>query len=469
MDTKVVKALAEIVGEQYVSTRKDVLLTYSHSASAGYDGAMPEVVVRPGSTEEVSEIVKLANKYKIPLTPRAGGTSLQAEVIPKKGGIVVELLRLKEITLFEDLRSVRVGAGVTFGQLDKFLDHHDLWVPVYPESSLACTVAGNILVNGAGPGSTKYGSIAEMVLGFTVVLPNGEIIQTGSEANPNAPGPYLRYSFGPDITGLFIGSLGIFGIITAVSVKTYKRMRYFDYNTYGFETAEQAERFIVELKQNDVNILFGSLYEGQILEFFMEMLGEEYNIPETDWPPYTVSAIIGHVREDVMKSDAAFARDLCEKLGGFVINVQELPQGEWDNRLWTFARASYAHGWHWRTLYHHHTPTHWHHVIAKIWEGLDKFGILGHTAGFATGHSSFNFYPHLYFDPADREDEEKVRAMHEWLASNVFSVGAVPFKIAPYWFKDVPEMDVYLELVKRIKEHLDPNNILNPHILGGED
>ncbi|MHA1771691.1 MAG: FAD-binding oxidoreductase [Candidatus Thorarchaeota archaeon] len=469
MDKKIVDEIAAIVGEEYVSTRQDVLLTYSQSASTGFDGAMPDLVVKPGSTEEVAAIVKLANRYKIPVTPRSGGTSLQGEVIPKYGGIVIELLRLKEITLFEDLRSVRVGAGVTFGQLDKFLNHHGLWVPVYPESSLSCTVAGNVVVNGAGPGSSKYGSIAEMVLGLTVVLPTGEIIKTGSEGNPNAPGPYLRYSFGPDITGLFIGSLGMFGIITTISVKTYKRMKFFDYNTYGFETAEQAERFIHELKQNDVNTLFMSLYEGQILDFFMEMLGEEYGIPKYDWPPYTVSLIIGHVRKDVMQSDAAMAREICENLDGFVINIPEFPRGEWEDRLRTFARASYAHGWHWRILYHHHTPMHWHYVIEKIWEGLDKFGILGQTAGFATGHASFNFYPHLYFDPADKEDEEKVRAMHTWLAEQVFKVGAVPFKIAPYWFKDVPEMTDYLNLVKRMKKEMDPNNILNPHILGGEE
>ncbi|MHA1652741.1 MAG: FAD-binding oxidoreductase [Candidatus Thorarchaeota archaeon] len=468
MDPKLVKELEDIVGEEYVSTRPDVLLTYSHSASTGYDRRIPGAVVKPGSTEEVAEILKVANKYKIPVTPRSGGTSLQAEAIPEEGGLVVELLRLKEITLFEDLRSVRVGAGVTFGQLDKFLNQHGLWVPVYPESSLACTVAGNVVVNGAGPGSTKYGSIAEIVMGLTVVLPTGEIIQTGSEGNPNAPGPFLRYSFGPDITGLFIGSLGMFGIITSVSLKVYKRMKHFDYNTYGFQTHEQAQRFMIEMKNNEINVLFASFYEGQILQFFMEMLGEEYGISKTDWPPYTVSVVIGHVREDIVRSDAALARELCEKLGGYVINVPELPRGEWEDRFRTFARASYAHGWHWRILYHHHTPSHWRRVIDVIWEGLDKFGLLGHTAGFATGHASFNFYPHIYFDPADKEDEGKMRQMHSWLAKRLFEVGAVPFKIAPYWFRDVPEMNEYLRLAKRIKKELDPNNILNPRVLGGE-
>ncbi|MHA1576018.1 MAG: FAD-binding oxidoreductase, partial [Candidatus Thorarchaeota archaeon] len=385
MDQQVVSQLTEIVGEEYVSTRKDVLLTYSTSASTGYDAVIPSAVVRPGTTQEVSEIIKLANKHKITVIPRSGGSSLQGEVIPKKDSLVVELMRLNDIKIFEKLSSVKVGAGVTFGMLDKYLNKFDKWVPIYPESSLVCTVAGNVVVNGAGPGSSVYGCIAEMVLGLEVVLPNGEVIQTGTEANPNAPGPFLRYAFGPDLTGLFIGSLGTFGIITSVSVKIFKRMHFFNYETYGFETAKQAEDFLDLLKRNDVNSIFASIYEGRILEFFLDMLGEEYGIPPTQWSPFTISATIGRVREDQMKSDAAKAKELCESLGGQVIGVHELPKGEWQDRMRTFARSSYAHGWHWRILYHHQTPSNWHRSVEEIWDVMDKYGLLGHTAGFQSG------------------------------------------------------------------------------------
>ncbi|TFG07843.1 FAD-binding oxidoreductase [Candidatus Thorarchaeota archaeon] len=465
MDQKIVSELAAIVGDDYVSTREDVLLTYSHSASIGYDGVMPGAVVRPANTQEVSEVLQVANKYKIAVTPRSGGSSLQGEVIPREGGLVVELMRLDEITLFKKLRSVRVGAGVTFGMLDKYLNQYDLWVPIYPESSLVCTLAGNVAVNGAGPGSSSYGCIAEMVLGLEVVLPDGTIIQTGSEANPDAPGPFLRYAFGPDITGLFIGSLGALGIITRVSVKTFKRIRNFHYETYGFETAEQAERFLLELRENDVQAVFASIYEGRILEFFMDMLGEEYGIPKYEWPTFTVSVTLGRLREDQLASDVEKAAEICEKLGGHVIGISELPRGEWDDRMRTFARSSYAHGWHWRILYHHQTPTNWHRSVETIWDVMDEFGLLGHTAGFLTGHSSYNFYPHLYFDPEDAEEEEKVRAAHAELSKRLFKTGAVPFKLAPYWLEDVPEMDRYLRFIHEIKNLLDPNGIMNPGVI----
>lgn len=467
MDTSFVQALVDIVGEEFVSTRADVLLTYSVSASIGYDRVVPGTVVRPASTEEVSQILKLANKHKIPVTPRSGGSSLQGEVIPQEDGLVIDLLRLDSVQLFKDLRSVRVGAGVTFGVLDKYLNQHKLWVPVYPDSSLVCTVAGNVAVNGAGPGSGVQGCIAELVLGLEVVLPNGEVIQTGTEANPNAPGPFLRYAFGPDITGLLIGSLGAFGIITAVSIKTFKRMEHFYYQSYGFDTAEGAERFLSELRHNDVSIPMAAIYEGRILEFFLDMIGEEYGIPQTEWPPFTVSATIGRIRKDQLDSDIKMAESICMELDGRVVGVPELPQGEWEDRMWTFVRSSYVHGWWWMMLYHHQAPTNWHRSVEEIWNVMDKYGILGQTAGFLTGGRSYNFYPQLYFDPVDREEEEKVREAHRELSQRLFKTGAVPFKLARYWVEDVEEMKPYLQFIKNLKQNIDPNGIMNPGILGG--
>ncbi|TFF84555.1 FAD-binding oxidoreductase, partial [Candidatus Thorarchaeota archaeon] len=295
MDRRIVDQLVKIVGGDYVSTRRDVLLTYSQSASMAVDPVMPGAVVKPKNTEEVSQVLQVANKHDIPVTPRSGGSSLQGEVIPKADGLVVELLRLDKIKLHRELRSVTVGAGVTFGALEKHLSKQDLWLPVYPESALACTVAGNVAVNGAGPGSSLFGCIGELVLGIEVVLPDGRIIQTGTEANPHASGPYQRYAFGSDITGLLIGSLGGFGIITKVSMKVMRRMRYFDYCTYGFETPEQAERFLIEVRENDINGLFVSIYDGDVIGLFMDMLGDELGIPKTEWPRRTVPMTIGRV------------------------------------------------------------------------------------------------------------------------------------------------------------------------------
>ncbi|MFW9810310.1 MAG: FAD-binding oxidoreductase [Candidatus Thorarchaeota archaeon] len=467
MNKELVQELSNIVGKENISTRKDVLLGYSTSASMSYEPVLPGAVVRPGTTEEVAGVLRIANKYKIAVTPRSGGSSLQGEVIPQPGGLVVELMRLDEITLYKDLRSVTVGAGITFGKLDKYLNKHDLWVPFYPGSSLVATLAGCVAVNGAGFGSGVYGCIAELVMGLEVVLPDGTIIQTGSEANPHAPGPFLRYSFGPDITGLFIGSLGSFGIITKVSLKTHKRMRYMDYNTYGFSEVEKAERFLLELKQKDINAVWVAIYEGRILEFFLDMVGEEYGVPQHEWPTFTVSVAVGRIREDQLQSDMEAAKDACRQLDGYVIGIKELPKSEWEDRMRELARSSYVHGWHWRILYHHQTPINWHKSMEVLWAVMDEYGILGHTAGFQSGHASYNWYPQLYFDPQDREEELKIREAHRDLSQRLFKTGAVPFKLSGYWKDAIEGMDNYMAFLKQIKSMIDPNNIMNPGVLGG--
>ncbi|MFW9919786.1 MAG: FAD-binding oxidoreductase [Candidatus Thorarchaeota archaeon] len=467
MNSDIVDKLTTIVGIENISTREDVLLTYASSASMAKMPIKPGAVIRPKNVDEVKEILRIANAYKINVTVRSGGTSLQGEVIPHPDGLVIEMLRFNEITLFEDLRSVRVGAGVTYGELDKFLSQHGLWVPVTPESALGCTIAGNTAVNGAGPGSSLFGCTGDLILGLEVVLPISEVIQTGTEASPYAPGPFLRYAFGVDLTGLFIGSLGSLGVITSVSLKVFKRMEYFYYNTYGFETHEAAERFLIELKNWDVNAVFASIYEGPVLELFMEMLGDEYGIPPMEWPHRTVSMTIGRTREDMMQSDAVKANELCEELGGKILGIEELPKGEWDGRLWTFVRACYAHGWHWRTLYHHQTPMNSHRSVEEISKVMDKYGFLGHTAGFLTDHSSTNMYPHLYFDPVDSEDERKIVDAHDELAVTLFKTGAVPFKLAPFWKDKMDGTETYMALLEKLKNAIDPNDIMNKGVLGG--
>ena len=98
---------------------------------------------------------------------------------------------------------------------------------------------------------------------------------------------------------------------------------------------------------------------------------------------------------------------------------------------------------------------------------MDKHGFLGHTAGFATGHASMNMYPHLYFDVQDKEEEEKIRVAHQELAKALFRTGAVPFKLASFWKDAMEGMDDYLAFLRLLKKTIDPDEIMNPRVLGG--
>lgn len=98
---------------------------------------------------------------------------------------------------------------------------------------------------------------------------------------------------------------------------------------------------------------------------------------------------------------------------------------------------------------------------------MDKYKFLGHTAGFQTGHSSMNMYPHLFFDSQDKEEEQKIVEAHGEIAKNLFRSGAVPFKLAEFWKDAIEDMDNYMTFLKLIKNTIDPNNIMNPGVLGG--
>jgi hypothetical protein len=168
------------------------------------------------------------------------------------------------------------------------------------------------------------------------------------------------------------------------------------------------------------------------------------------------------VREEQLESDILAVEQICKQVGGHIIGIRELPKGEWNDRMRELARSSYVHGWHWRILYHHQTPSQWHKTLEELWPIFDEFGVLGHSAGFQSDHASYNYYPQIFYDPQDKDEENRARAAHKELSKRLFKTGAVPFKLAPYWEDGITDMELYFDFLRNLKNAVDPNNILNP-------
>ncbi|HEX9076230.1 MAG TPA: FAD-linked oxidase C-terminal domain-containing protein [Anaerolineae bacterium] len=179
-----------------------------------YDGSIergrPDLVVFPRTAEHVSGIVKIANREGMPFQPRGAGTGLSGGTVADQGGITIVMTRMKKIQIDPpNLRAV-VQPGVVNHDLSLAAAPYGLYYVPDPSSQKACTIGGNVAENAGGPHCLAYGVTTNHVLGLQVVLPNGDIIETGSAAL-DAPGY--------DLTGIFVGSEGTLGIVTSIIVR----------------------------------------------------------------------------------------------------------------------------------------------------------------------------------------------------------------------------------------------------------
>lgn len=214
--------IENVLGTDYVSDKDFMKAAYSRNVDPAFPDRLADIIVRPETTEEVSEIAKIANKYKMVMVPRGGGADLVGGAATA-GGILIDLTRMnKIIEVDEDNFYCVVECGITWGDLVSHLHQRGLTTGVLgPGSGYSATIGGGLSNSTAGFGSSKYGLVPDICLGVEVVLPNpeGTIIRTGSAANKYAK-PFCRYGVAPDFTGLFMGDVGTMGIKT----KAYLRL-----------------------------------------------------------------------------------------------------------------------------------------------------------------------------------------------------------------------------------------------------
>jgi glycolate oxidase len=211
---QVVEELRKIVGERYVVFGDpEKLEAYSHDEVAEKEYAhMPEALVRPISAEEIAAVMKLANREKIPVTPRGAGSGLSGGAVPIHGGIVLLMDRMNRILEIDrDNMMIAVEPGVVTNEINQVLKEYGLFYAGYPMSLETCFVGGNVAENAGGGKAVKYGVTARYVIGLEVVTPTGEIVQLG--------GKLVKDVTGYNMIGLMVGSEGTLGIFTKVILK----------------------------------------------------------------------------------------------------------------------------------------------------------------------------------------------------------------------------------------------------------
>lgn len=267
--------LEDAVGAENVSTKKSERAVYSVDyfwlsrkwQDAGEDGPMPDVIVRPGSAEEVSKVMKIASYYRIPVTTWGGGSGSQGGALPVAGGIVLDIKRMDKLIELDTVAgTVTCETGMIFATLEDYCNEKGYSVMHLPSCMTCCTVGGALAHNGIGILSTKYGKMDDMCLNLEVVLPNGDIINTL---------PVPKHSSGPNLIPIFVGSEGTLGIMTKCTFKIVRQPEVRIHHAFLFSdihTGYQACRDIVQAVKPSIVRLFD---EAETVSIIKKIIGFE--------------------------------------------------------------------------------------------------------------------------------------------------------------------------------------------------
>src|SRR5215475_8741115 len=234
----IIEALQRLVGTTNVLTEPEEKLVYECDGLTMFK-ATPEVVVFPTSTPLVAEVVCLANHAQIPFVARGGGTGLSGGALAVEGGMMIALTKLNRILEIDlDNQRVIVQPGVVNLWITQAVSPQGYYYAPDPSSQQACTIGGNVAENSGGPHTLKYGVTTNHVLGLEVVLPDGQIIDTG--------GPAEDYP-GYDLTGTLVGSEGTLGIVTQIIVRLMRKTEAVKTLMAVFESMDDASNTVSDV------------------------------------------------------------------------------------------------------------------------------------------------------------------------------------------------------------------------------
>lgn len=448
---KVIDVLKEKLSEEQVSTNETI--RELHSKDETYlKPSFPDVVVFPKSTEEVSEIMKIAQQFKTPITPFGVGTSLEGHVIPYDNGITVDFsLMNKIIEIRESDLLVKVQPGVTREALNKELKKHGLFFTVDPGAN--ATLGGMAATNASGTTTVKYGVMRDQVRSMEVVLADGSVIQTGSLAKKSSSGYHLN--------GLFIGSEGTLGCFTELTLQVHGIPEHIVAARATFPTINNAIEAVTSILQAGIPIAR--------VEFVDEASIVQINkFSETNYPIEPTLFLEFHGNEAGLQADVDFTNMIMEEHG--CVNFTSETDTAARNQLWD-ARHNLAYAY-----VHDHVGkkmmltdvavpiSELANATIYARQELDKLGIPGGIVGHV---GDGNFHSIIMIDLENEDEVRKAKEFNENVVLYALERGGTctgehGVGVGKKIYQE-KEHGAAFEIMKQIKKTLDPNNLLNPN------
>lgn len=452
---KLLDDLRNVLGEKHVKTEKDYLEKYQTDEEGNsYYFHQPEVVVFPGSTEEVAEVVKLANQYLVPITPRSAGSGVACGAIPVYHGIVVELERMNQILKFDaDNMYAVCQTGVFTGQLQEEARKHQLLYAGDPSSSESCQIGGNVANNAGGNKAVKYGTTRNQIYSLKVVTPTGDIVDVGARLQKCSTGLCLEQ--------LMAGSEGILGIITEVTVKLRPLPPYSFNMVCVFNSDEEAFALPNKILKAGIDPTSIEFMDNEALVMTTKFL--DMTMPHVDDGGSYVIVTVEAFNEDDLDRKMEKLCNLAEDNG----SVDEF---EADKRIWKvrkqFAEAARDVDKMFQTEDFVVPLDKIPDITKQVPELRKKYDLYCVTVAHI-GDGNIHVLPLNNKGLSPQQWFDKIKAFHADLFPRVYALGGkmsgehgIGFKKLEEFAKCTPAGEY--NMIRAIKKALDPNNIMNP-------
>lgn len=458
MNEETKKALVRIVGEDHATDALADLISYSYDFSQYR--FRPEMAVWPRTTNQVSEILHLANSGKIPVVPRGAGTGATGMAVPWAGGLVLDFLRMNKILKIsiKDRLAV-VQPGVVYADLQDALAPHGFFFPPDPASGKVATLGGNVATNAGGLKGAKYGTTKDYVLALEVVLSDGRVMRTGAGC--------MKSVSGYDLTKLFVGSEGTLGVITEITLKVNPQPVAASTALGSFKKLEEAGKAVSDIMHSGIIPSVCELLDRNIINLLIDQAHldipraeamilietDGFTRAETDFQMKRVMEVFmeNHALEIRKASSKEEAEDLWKArraMGGILVGLS--PNFLVEDITVPISRLT--------------------DLIRGIETISGQYGIEIINFGHA---GDGNLHPHLMYDSTHPEHVEKVEKASAELFKLACELGGtlsgehgIGLAKAPYMaFEHDP---IALEMMRSLKRLFDPENILNPGKMGLE-
>ena len=459
-----IENLEKIIGKEIIFTDPEILSNYASDYTEDIS-CLPHVVIKPNTTSDISKVLSFCNKHKVPVTPRGAGTGLSGGSIPIKGGVSLSMEKFDKILdIDEENFQATVESGVINDHFQTAVKEKGLFYPPDPASKGSCFLGGNIAHSSGGPKALKYGTTKDYVLNLEVVLPNGEIIWTGSDT--------LKNSTGYNFTQLFLGSEGTLGIVTKIVFKLLPLPKHDLLMLAKFNSIDDACKTVPQIFTQGVQPSALELMERNAVEFVHKHGSESQKSITQDMLSKDSTEAFLLIEVDGNEMDNLFTD--CEKINEVLelnntTEVQFADSSDQKERIWQI-RRNIGEMVKLHSIFKEEDTVVKRANLPKLMTGVKSIGEDYNFESVCYGHAGDGNL-HINIIKGSMSDEQwngkhleegirKIFRLCKELGGTIsgeHGIGLVQKK-----YMNEVLTDTHIDLMKGIKRTFDPNGILNP-------